>query len=283
MDINYEVIDYKKFNPEEWNSCNHPELFPENYDEKSYIKIKSADYSGWYNKKLDPFLLSPPVAIVKLPPKYRKQLYDLNKLVLLRGLQSRDTETINEILNAISSRLSGKIEKGPYFIRSDECSTKDVHSYFPVPYDTLKDYVKDVVISKRMCSFLDGRSDDEFVVIISKWDNTVDMEKEFRVFVKDKYVTGISQYKWHKPLNWHPSRDDMYRIVSFVNTLYETNLCIQPDITMDVHVDMNSVRLVEMGPFGGHTGCSSCLFHWLRDKDIIYNTNKKSLVVRLLR
>ena len=66
----------------------------------------------------------------------------------------------------------------------------------------------------------------------------------------------------------------MSRIVAFVEDIYQRDLCSLDDVTMDVHMTDAKVELVEMGPFGGHTGCGSCLFHWLHDISISLTVTK---------
>ena len=288
--IDFEVIDASSFDPEQWNSCNHLELTPKGYGESDYIDTsKASNYTRWYKPDLDPYLLAPPLDIITLPPSSRKQLCELNALLQFREWKPRDDLIVRELCDLATAGCKIQLNEGPYFIRCDECSTKDVHSYRPVSYASLGEFLKDIVLSKRLSAFLnDGRQGENFTIIVCKWMPWVNMEKEFRVFIQNKRITAISQYVWHKVLSWSPTAENVADMVQFVETLFNKDLIHAEDISMDLYVGSeldgpsSSIKLVELGPFGGHTGCGSCLFHWVRDQQILYN-GKGDIVVRLLQ
>ncbi len=282
--IRIDRIDALHFDSDQWNSCNHQELAPEGYSEDDYINnSKSFDYSKWYKRDLDPYLLAPPLALITLAPKIREQICELNTLLQFRDFSARDALIIDDIVRN-SALATVDLKSGPFFIRCDECSTKDVHSYRPVPYANVEQFLRDIVLSKRLSAFLnDGRPGQNFTIIITKWLPCVNMEREFRVFVKNKRVTAISQYVWHKVLSWTPTEELFAHMIQYVDNLYNQELFPEnSSVDLYVHDDNSTIKLVEIGPFGGYTGCGSCLFHWVRDNDIM-NSDSDDCVVRLLQ
>lgn len=42
--------------------------------------------------------------------------------------------------------------------------------------------------------------------------------------------------------------------------------------------DTRTVELVELNPFGVRSPCGSCLFQWIRDREVLYDENEKETV-----
>lgn len=129
------------------------------------------------------------------------------------------------------------------------------------------------------------------------FDENMRTEKEYRVFCAppDGRVTCISQYRWHKP-NLFSANSEEYiaKIMEDIKKgalsyhreiLFELDtgnggdmdwLLLKQGFTFDIMFDEGSgkCKLIELNSFGARSGCGSCLFHWLKDWDVLYGKKK---------
>lgn len=267
----------------------------DNFDTKAYNVAGESNSSNpyfeedmgvqwqqWYHDGLESFMLSAPIAVIPIHEKEREVLREISSLVIQRGFKERDTQILKDYAkNFTQTHPLLKNRQTRFMMRLDECSCKDVHDGFVVPYDSIYDFFIDVVQSRRALYWLSQQRRNPGCIIVSTWRDDVSMNREFRVFVYHGKVTAVSQYMWKTPLNWHVSRDTLAHIVTFTQNLFSNRLITLISAVVDVHVhDSGTVSLVEVGPFGLSYGSGSTLFHWDRDRDILESTGDK-LICRL--
>ncbi|KAK4553683.1 hypothetical protein LTR86_009181 [Recurvomyces mirabilis] len=166
-----------------------------------------------------------------------------------------------------------------------------------------------ILTSVRGCRGIkEARNSEEDVYIyLLPWREDVVRGIEFRVFCPphEGRIAAISQYVWHKPLHAFTSHssgletwcdqvlkgiEDVHERIS--NSEACTSAMRDVGYSFDVlvfggeaaknasyqspgdkhplvHRSMD-VQLIELNSFGATTGCGSCLFHWIRDAEVLY-------------
>src|SRR3569833_299507 len=139
---------------------------------------------------------------------------------------------------------------------------------------------------------LNGSAQEERLFFLP-FDSRMAPEREYRVFCAPRSlsITAVSQYRWHKP--WvlvNHDRSDMeshcQRILGGIREIHarilenlgEPSVSELDDLlriqglTFDVLHDQEADMcvLVELNPFGVRSACGSCLFQWLRDREVLY-------------
>ena len=110
----------------------------------------------------------------------------------------------------------------------------------------------------------------------------IDPELEFRCFIKDKKIVGISQYDYHVVLSerYTKLKDSFdYAIRQFLECRLIPHLCVS-DVVVDVYIKYKvcgniyeyEVRLIELNPFNVWT--DPCLFNWNKEFDGTFRINK---------
>jgi len=132
------------------------------------------------------------------------------------------------------------------------------------------------LMRRKLHIYRTGHDVTETQLYFSYFDDTIKMENEYRVFVFNGNITGISQYRWYR---CHENVD-IQSLINMSNNIYmfiKNNVLTQLEngvnITIDVMYDWekSTVYLIEINNFGGHTGCGSALFHWKNDEHILYS------------
>jgi len=113
-------------------------------------------------------------------------------------------------------------------------------------------------------------------------------ENEFRMFVRNKKITAISQQYWYSDLGWSKP-ENIIKLKSTIRALTDMWASIAQkvpflDCVVDAFVTSEGKgRLIEFNPYGAHLSSGSSLFNWLTHYDILYGINqKKPFTVRLV-
>jgi hypothetical protein len=127
---------------------------------------------------------------------------------------------------------------------------------------------------------LDGKvwiEDPGEALIIQKWSEDIQLQREFRVFCYQGRVTAVSQDIWWEDLGWQDKYSSGF--VEAITGLWAKIKCHLPfdSCTMDVLMTEPSstrtewgARVIEFNGFGAHLNTGSDLFHWVNDADILY-------------
>jgi len=122
---------------------------------------------------------------------------------------------------------------------------------------------------------------------------------EYRVFCppteesQEPAISAVSQYKWSKPSSFQGRFSNneidaiLHRIMKEIWRIYADILDNLDDSKMDrlllkqgfsfdimYQEETGKCCLIELNGFGVRSGCGGCLFHWVRDMDTMYSTEK---------
>lgn len=196
----------------------------------------------------------------------------------------RCSHLVDEDLEPIIRRLQEYWYPGQWFVRFNSCSPKDGIGSFPIT--TPRKLIEMIVTSHRAKCAL-THSDDTLLFV--PFDPTRDDNRELRVFIHHKKITAISQYNPYN-LSYFSDKDDKYlhavvnRIKLFLDPIIPT-ICSHVEtnnLVCDIYLDHeDQPRIVEFNSFGYWLATGGVLFHWLEDKDKLYNTQNK-IYLRLL-
>ena len=181
------------------------------------------------------------------------------------------------------------------FARLDACSPKDgTHSNPAQPaIHSVDEIILRVVTSGRCRSAINGclSAGKPVELFFLPFDGRMASEKEYRVFCRtnDCRLTGISQYKWHKP--WlYADRPEAEQNAIISQICYEAmklrqeilaelgdsendQLVLKQGMSFDLLFieETQTVELVELNSFGVQSPCGSCLFQWVKDRRQLYD------------
>lgn len=194
-----------------------------------------------------------------------------------KGRHLTSASLFKEELVPIIDRLQKSWQDGMWFFRFNSCSPKDGVGEYPVysPHHV----INMIVTSKRGWGAL---CDGEDVLYFVNYDKNWDTRREFRVFIRKGHVTGVSQYNpYGKSILSGQStakiKEEVNRMVVWLE--YDILPKVIPavgtdNVTADVYLD-HQLRIIEFNTFGYWQAAGSALFHWLKDKQKLYNEDGK--------
>jgi hypothetical protein len=203
---------------------------------------------------------------------------------------------IEELTDTINPTFS-KLDFPPQglFLRLDACSPKDGERGI-LPLRSADEVVSRLTTSHRAVNAITRLVEDgaqKIPMYFLPFNGKMRTDKEFRVFCPpgEGEITAVSQYKWHaRSIFADMSEEDRKAVIGSVfNGIRQVHkeilnivkeradeldvLMLRQGFTFDVlwDVEKESCQLIELNSFGTRSGCGSCLFHWLRDEDILYS------------
>lgn len=222
------------------------------------------------------------------------------RLLVAAAAGSVQTGTINRMYaeeleeNIIPAFSSLSFPPQGLFMRLDACSAKDGARRDPekASLDSPEDILHLLVTSTRarnaMVASLDKGA--PIVVYFLPFDARMGSANEYRVFCPPdgKKVSAISQYQWYKPWKLEQRhRDDVFDHIRRVKDKSEMirlhiiqelqqgdemdDLFLQQGFTFDIMFDdwTGKCELIELNVFGIRSACGSCLFHWIKDWEML--------------
>lgn len=118
-----------------------------------------------------------------------------------------------------------------------------------------------------------GSSSGEMCLILREWMDKMPQDHEFRCFVHNKRITGISQYHCYYPFEALQDREHAQRVRDEIVAYHDEikDGLPLPSYVMDVVVFPDySCHLIELNPFGSNMSSGAALFNWLTDEDLLY-------------
>lgn len=175
-----------------------------------------------------------------------------------------------------------------WFVRTSACSPKDAfQDGGSGPHHSLGEALLALMASERVHRTLrkQNYANNAMTVYLMPFDPEVNVDRELRVFVHENTVRAISQY------NVYSSSDifapmtvsDLARVARKVDVFHCNE--VKPrwttrssSYTMDLeYIGENGeekIRLVELNSFGSEMAAASALFHWERDRGLLYGRTK---------
>ncbi len=213
------------------------------------------DYNVWYNSK-----------IPGIPQDVQMMLIDdvIKDLILNK----------KPLPVSFENEISTLMQDGqPYFVRLSSTSGKNE---CPVrPYLC----ASDVVNFLTHCSIFVGREYKRAkptYLILMPWNSHIDARNEFRLFIVDGRLTAASPQKW-----WEAHAYTMNELEGFQRILssleFIQNVSYRTFIA-DVYLDVDHLQchVIELNPFGAHSGAGSSLFNWITDFELLHGQQENA-------
>lgn len=207
-------------------------------------------------------------------------------------------EDLDDEIVPVFSRLEFG-EKG-FFLRLDACSPKDGVGG-NMPLRSVNELILRITSSLRARNAIEGaltsgKAMGEGVnLYFLPFDERMATENEYRVFCapENGRITALSQYKWHAASvlqeRWNRDGEEVVKTIwegvkvvhmEIMAELDEENkmdnLMLKQGFSFDVMwiEKEKKCALIELNSFGTRSGCGSCLFHWLRDMNVLYGKDE---------
>jgi len=189
------------------------------------------------------------------------------------------------------------------FMRLAACSTKDGAQKIPgkMSISSIDEIVLQLTTSLRAWSALNNTTNAQAArlsIFFLPFDRRMDTAQEYRVFCAPETmrITAVSQYLWHKP--WHFAGRSEEERIAIARSIFAGIQKIQADIVRDVRAgdamddllrqqgftfdvlfdeSRGSCELIELNTFGVRSACGSCLFHWVKDRDLLYGERSEEV------
>jgi len=168
------------------------------------------------------------------------------------------------------------IPKGEWFVRTDKVSLKyGMHGIGP--YDNLRDIFKSIV-STTYGHGCFNEEDNECNIYLMPWKEMM-RDKEFRIFVYQNNITAISVQhlysvnKWLNSLTDKEIGNNVHKILKYFDSNIRDKMKYMGNYVMDLSLvgENEQPYFIEPNSFGKDYAAGSALFHWIIDKEILYN------------
>jgi hypothetical protein len=289
--IHIEYID-NVLNHKNFNSNNHEK-------DPNDIEIKNLDYKTELSKTY----LSKYMDLINYPLEWTYHLTMaesklLAKICEIGILVTRRPKIYDDELEEIERRLKDNWIDGQWFMRMNQSSPKD--SSVKLPYKSASDVINAIITSKRSFKAISDDIDRNILPVLYfvRYDPNWQIGREMRCFVRNRKLTAVSQYEWFKyKFFCDRTESELITIAKNVNTFIASVIdelcerCGTNDVVADIYLnddlthgdsagsdehcssDRQSLKIIELNSFGYWLASGSALFHWIIDKDKLYNTN----------
>jgi hypothetical protein len=255
------LVDINK-NPNNYNTCNNYDKIPDDYH--NYC-------SKFYSKNwIDNFHSYKKIVIEKPDIKLLWDAFIIGSLN--KRVPTIFIEEISDLAYKYTQKYPDIFTNDGYFVRTDKTSLK-TGMYGNCKYDSLLKIFYSMVTCKYGHHSFD--KDDEIINIYLLEYKNVDINKEFRVFVKNNNITAISQQNIYTKSIFIMSKTfyEKYNLVSDLVKYFELNIknkLIQyNDYVMDIALIENDFYFIEINPFGAQYSSGSACFNWIKDDNIL--------------
>ncbi|KAK1724828.1 uncharacterized protein BDZ83DRAFT_752215 [Colletotrichum acutatum] len=239
----------------------------------------------WMTPRIQECMLNPPTAIHHLTKDEVRQLLEISAELNYDIAKAEKSQTLSG-LAAVMGQKTKSLETGTsagYFIRTSHCSPKDADGGNLQPVNNMCEAVVKLASSKRTVQALlslfyqlrqDADSPDNQLYFFPYY-NDLDRLSEWRCYVKEGYIVAISQSRFYQPNHAGMTDEMLGRLAFQARRLWSR---IAPDLNfksciLDVYAEMLDpkfeLKLIEINPWGAHSGSGSLLFHWLDDAGIL--------------
>jgi len=198
---------------------------------------------------------------------------------------TRRPKIFDDEIDSLVNELTQFWIDGEWFARFDACSMKDAGK--KIPYKSPIDVIDAIITSKRAYNALidvinlqQSTMTLSFVAYNKNWQQ----DHELRCFIRNRQLTCISQYNWFA-YGYFGSLCEMQliTIAHDVQTFIAGKIDVicdkinTNDLVMDIYVLIDdtgetAISIIELNSFGYWLASGSGLFHWLSDKDKLYNS-----------
>ena len=276
--IVYEPIDLnlvKTLGKKRFNSNNHHtnDVKPDDY----FTQIEECNTKNWVNKLNRPHK--------KIIIDNKNDILFLHKISHLGKITRKTSnlykEDLLDFVKSYETKYANIFENNQkYFVRSEHVSLK-YGEHGLIPYTNFKQIIESI------CTCPSGHTplnfnDTQITLYLFEW---IEMNKkdEFRVFVKNKKITCISQQYLYDDfgLNEEVLRDKIIILMIYFENHVKNmiNLC---NFSYDFTFVYDEPYVIEFNTFGKEYASGSALFHWILDHDKLYGSQENLVYVRYI-
>ncbi len=247
---------------------------------RSYIE--SFDYHIWYSdtipngpKDVTICQITDEMKDILCPGRDRLGHIDNNNIECEHyKLSDNQKFSLINLKNSIQKVLDKNIGQ-KYFIRLSATSGKNEK---PVrPFSDADDIIEHIISVKLFHEQEYARNKDTYLIMIP-WNDVIDPRCEFRIFVVNRKLTAASPQKWFE-LNQY-SIEELEAFENALSNIKFIDTCPYETFVADVYIDVNTeiCHLIELNPFGAHSGAGASFFNWIDDFDQLHGlTNRIEL------
>lgn len=223
----------------------------------------------WYNSYNWSHVLSRPIRNVAYTDSEKKNMIEISK-VMIPGLRynfsTEQTESLSDLIERLDEAINicGDIDKcNGCFIKLASGSVK--HDYPIEEIFTGKRALEHLLPSKRVF-----RNINDGYILVQPWNDNIKLFREFRVFIEDNKVIGITQqaiYEIYQECITIYSKMTQ-EIVEQAQKLWDNikDMLEYQDATLDVWLNSNNeMDLIEINAYGGWSAAGSGWFDWEND------------------
>jgi hypothetical protein len=269
--IESEII--RKYGDEKFNSNNHwiNNIKPDDY----YTLIDNCNTKNWVDK---------------FNRYYEKIIIDdindinfLNKMSVLGKMTGKSSKIYEDELLDFIQKYEKKYlnifnNNKKYFVRSENVSLK-YGEHGLIPYTNFRTIVESIVTCPHGHTPIYSDTK-EIILYLFEW---IEMNNcdEFRVFVKNKKITCISQQ--HIYSNFNFDNIILKNKIELLIDYFEKNvikIIEQNDFSYDFTFINNIPYFIEPNSFGKEYAAGSALFHWIIDYDKLYGLIENNIYIR---
>ncbi|KAK1541076.1 hypothetical protein CPAR01_07065 [Colletotrichum paranaense] len=276
------------------NSYNHHALAPwlaeTGYLTPSYLarreqEIAPFNMGRWLTPQIQECMLNQPATIQHFTKDEVRQLLEVAAELNFDTAKAEKSDGLSELAAEMEQKTKGHPDatSAGYFIRTSHCSPKDADGGNLQPVNNIREALVKLVSSKRTVQALlslfyqlsqDANSPDNQLYFFPYYTD-LDRLSEWRCYVKEGRIVAISQSRFYQPNHGGITDEMLGRLATQARHLWSR---IAPDLNfksciLDVYAEVLDsefeVKLIEINPWGAHSGSGSLLFHWLDDADIL--------------
>jgi hypothetical protein len=226
--------------------------------------IDSFDYNCWYQYLKTNNVDNTPNNVVMIPIST-----DLKRLFIElhenHQHYSNEIKILKEFRDEINKYMDSNKE---YFIRLSSTSGKNEKS---VNIFTKSEDIINHIIGLKL--FIDQeykRENKDSYLILMPFNHKIDQRYEFRIFVVNNKLTAVSQQNRYELHQF--SSKELKAIEYSLNNISFLDKCPYTTYVGDVYIDIETktCNLIELNPFGAHSGAGAALFNWIIDYDLLH-------------
>ena len=166
-----------------------------------------------------------------------------------------------------------------YFIRLSGTSGKNEK---PVrPFKNADDIIKHLA-TVELFKVREYNRDKETVLVMIPWNDSIDPRCEFRIFVVNGKLTAASPQRFWE-LHQHSS-EELEAFEKALNNITFIGKVPYDTFVADVYINVetSTCHLIELNPFGAHSGAGASFFNWIDDFEVLYGRNTAQAELRYL-
>lgn len=187
------------------------------------------------------------------------------------------SDELEETVYELNKKYGNLFDDQGYFVRTENVSLKyGIHGVGP--YYDIKTIIESIVTSTYCHSTINSGTT-SIQIYLLPW-LTIEPKNEFRIFVFNEQITAISQQNLYSRLFNEEDNENIIPklkiITDYFNSDIKNKVNWMKSYVIDFAlIDGSQPYMIEFNPFGKEYTSGSALFHWIIDKNILYNDSNK--------